>query len=69
MTVKEIVKSYLEANGYDGLYDWAGDCGCELADLMPCCACEPRCQPGYKREPRGDLGEDTDAEWVIGPTP
>jgi len=34
LTVREIVKEWLEKCGYDGL---AGDeCGCPLDDLMPC---------------------------------
>jgi len=36
MTVKEIVKQWLEANGYDGLCNDIFECGCELNDLMPC---------------------------------
>jgi hypothetical protein len=34
MDVKEIVKTWLEQNGYDGLCDT--DCGCWLKDLFPC---------------------------------
>ena len=49
MTVLEIVKEYLEKNGFDGLVS-PGDCGCELSDLAPCCVdiegCE--CEPAYK---------------------
>lgn len=30
----EMVRLYLEQNGYDGLC--TDECGCELADLMPC---------------------------------
>jgi hypothetical protein len=34
MTVRDIVRDYLERHGFDGL---AGDdCGCEITDLMPC---------------------------------
>lgn len=37
MTVREIVKEYLEKNGYDGLYNEDEDgCGCELDDFMHC---------------------------------
>ena len=35
MTVKEIVREYLEENGFDGLYN-VGECGCQNKDLMPC---------------------------------
>lgn len=44
--VTEVIIKYLEDNGYDGLY--SDECGCELADLMPCgsegCL---SCEPGY----------------------
>ena len=46
MTTREIVKEYLEKNGYDGLY--SSYCSCALNDLMPCddevCA---GCEAGY----------------------
>ena len=49
MTVKDIVREYLDAYSYDGLFD--DDCGCEVDDLMPCDACEPieHCEPGHKK--------------------
>ena len=48
-TVKEMVKKYLEDNGYCGLYDDEKECGCDLNNLMPCH--EPvlnDCKAGYK---------------------
>ena len=33
-TVREIVREYLVANGYDGLCN--DECGCDLDDFMPC---------------------------------
>ena len=49
MTVIEIVKKYLEENGYEGLVHADGECGCELDDLAPCDEwfCQG-CEPGYK---------------------
>ena len=46
MTVGEILKKYLQDNGYDGL---AGDeCGCKIDDLFPCESCDIyQCEPGY----------------------
>ena len=35
-TVGDILEAWLRANGYDGLADEYGECGCELADLVPC---------------------------------
>ena len=49
MDVKEIVKEYLEENGYGGLADPYGECGCEIDDLMPCESDGIReCIPGYR---------------------
>ena len=48
MTVKEIVKNYLENNQFGGLC--SGHCGCELSDLFPCngdCPAEG-CEPAFK---------------------
>ena len=46
MTVKEIVKQYLEQNGYDGL---AGEgCGCLENDLFLCGADGSDCVAGHK---------------------
>lgn len=44
-TIKEIVKEYLEKNGYDGLLN--DDCACLLNDLYPCGEIG-NCQAGYK---------------------
>ena len=47
MTVKGIVKDYLEKNGYDGLC--SKNCGCGLGNLMPCKYRNiPLCEPAYK---------------------
>lgn len=45
MTVREIIKAYLDEHGYDGLA--GNECGCSKDDLAPCefplC-----CVPGHK---------------------
>ena len=47
MTVREIIKKYLEENGFDGLYN-PGECACKKDDLMPCsCDDMENCKPGY----------------------
>lgn len=47
MTVQEIVKQYLEANGFDGLYQ-AGECSCPVDALMPCDELCADCAAGHK---------------------
>ena len=48
-TVKEIVAGYLKANGYDGLWNEWGECGCTVDALIPCIgdSCDD-CRAGYK---------------------
>jgi len=48
MTIKEIVKEYLEKNGYDGLYNANGQCACRRNDLFPCQEGFEECSPGYR---------------------
>ncbi len=49
MNVKEITEQYLKANGYDGLYNENGECGCERGDLMPCdCSGIEDCEPAMQ---------------------
>lgn len=36
MRVLEMVRERLLADGYDGLVDEHGECGCRLDDLAPC---------------------------------
>lgn len=47
MTLIKIVRQYLRANGYDGLYNADGECGCKVNDLMTCNYPGMRCKPGY----------------------
>jgi predicted amidophosphoribosyltransferase len=50
MDVKDIVTEYLTANGYDGLYNDDGECGCCLADLAPCGELCAECKAAYANE-------------------
>ncbi len=60
-TIIEIVKQYLQTNGFDGLY--LDDCGCFNDDLMPEACPNQNCAPGYRRRGSGDsLGC-----WIIHP--
>ena len=47
MNARQIVRLYLESNGFDGL--WTEDCGCGTGDLMPCGEFGRECVPGYVR--------------------
>ncbi len=60
--VDEIVRRYLEKNGYDGLFNpWMG-CACKLDDLFPCDVNDGMCQPGHFVP----CPDDVDADWCIG---
>jgi len=60
-TVIEIVKAHLVANGFDGLVCGAAECGCELADLAPCCENISECKPAYRHDdPDGEPGD-----WIM----
>ena len=50
MTVLEIVKKYLEDNGYDGLCNTDFECGCSINNLEPCGAMRSDCQAAYVAE-------------------
>jgi hypothetical protein len=45
MTINDIVKKYLEENGFDGLFSQY--CGCRIDDLIPCGEICMDCEPGY----------------------
>lgn len=50
MTVKEIVRDYLDRNGYDGLVNTEIPCGCDKEDLALCDGLDLEfCLPAYKR--------------------
>jgi len=50
MNVEDIISEYLKENGYDGLYNSDGPCGCAVGDLAPCCSLNMDCEPGHKRQ-------------------
>ena len=65
ITVKEIVKKWLMANKFDGLY--CDQCGCETKDLMPCCEGVVDCEAGYYRKCDPETcPANGDCEWHIG---
>jgi len=48
MHVKELVEQWLRLSGYDGLWNAAGECACDLEDLIPCGEDFANCTPGFK---------------------
>ncbi len=64
--VAEIVRAYLQANGFDGLYSPC-DCGCEIDDLFPCLSGDgAECRPGVKIPcPGEDCTVGGDCPWHI----
>lgn len=54
-STQEIIKIYLENNGFDGLYNSTAECGCLLDDLMPCENPSPNCQAGYMAQGADDI--------------
>jgi hypothetical protein len=65
MNAKEIVKKYLEENGYDGLFNWYGECGCKKDYLFPCESCPAYCEAGYLIDPPEQYKDEVD--YWIGP--
>ena len=62
-TTADIIRKWLEQQGYDGLYNDEHQCGCLLDDLMPCGYTDDRCEAGYRVDyPNGDCpcGEGCD---------
>jgi hypothetical protein len=61
MTVREIVKKWLEDNKYDGLC--TEGCGCECSDLFPCGGQDfVDCESGHKTK-----SDDSDYDFLIIP--
>ena len=67
-TILDIVAEHLSVNGFDGLYNHMGECGCLKDDLSPGTCFEENCQPGYKVpcDPE-TCPADGDCEFHIGP--
>lgn len=63
----QIVKDWLENNGYDGLCHPDYECGCQLNDLMPCGDPCSNCVAGRKRIPRDDEPNPEGYDFFIDP--
>ena len=59
MDIRDIIKKYLEDNGYDGLC--GVECSCDSGDLAPCD--NPlECKPGWKCPKPGPCSEWEDSD-------
>lgn len=47
-SILDIVRRYLSAGGFDGLYSADGECACDTDDLAPCGETPQDCRAGYK---------------------
>lgn len=56
MTLKEIVKQWLEENGYDGLCNPDDECGCVLEDFMSCGEPGEHCEAGHRLDGENEDG-------------
>ena len=57
--VKEIVRSWLTQNGYEGLSNGYIECGCTLDNLMPCEESCEHCEASHRgKPPEGEEGDD-----------
>lgn len=45
---EDIIRAFLESNGYTALANPDIECGCYLDDFMPCDGVVKECQPAYK---------------------
>lgn len=66
MEMREIVATWLKANGYDGLVAQNRECGCILDALMLCDAPGAACEAGHLVEPTESQRLE-DMEWAIAP--
>lgn len=54
-TLKDIVKSWLETAGFEGLYDTEDSCSCPIEKLFQCGEPCLSCRPGYIQQRYGDV--------------
>jgi len=48
MNVTDIIRTFLDTNGFDGLVDPYDECGCSKDNFNPCGEPNINCYPGYK---------------------
>mgnify|MGYP001014837029 CR=1 FL=1 len=46
-SVLDIIRNYLDAHGFDGLFNSLNPCACKKDDLAPCAGLQEDCRTGY----------------------
>ena len=59
MTVEQLLKEKLEEEGFDGLFNFGGECGCAIDDLVPCENLCLDCEFAYRWNCNGCEKKDT----------
>lgn len=62
--VLEIVRDWLDVNGYDGLC-YPDECACLKGDLAPCGEINGACKPGYRVDGCSDDCVIGECSWHI----
>ena len=61
MKARDLLSKSLGDQGFDGLFNGDGECGCEISDLAPCeCLNLDECEPGHRTPCRCGLGHAFD---------
>ena len=76
MTVHDIIKTYLDKHGFDGLVGGgicSEGCGCLKDDLCPCLGLELdgnplQCEPGYRVPADEKTRHEYEANWMMSTT-
>jgi hypothetical protein len=58
MNIKEIVKKYLDDNGYDGVVNIDIECGCSKEDFPLCQEACDECEAAYRAKNDNPLEDD-----------
>jgi hypothetical protein len=49
LTIRDLIEAKCLADGYDGLFNDAGECSCTLEELAPCGCLNEECAFGVKK--------------------
>lgn len=66
MDIRGIITKYMQENGFDGLFNRDGECGCNFENgLWPCGQFDDGCECGYTRMPYPE--DDPDYSFFVTP--